>query len=226
MVLNIIPVIDVMNGVVVHAIAGKRSEYKPLRGSVIANYPSPEEVLRGFKKLYCKYVYIADLDAIMGKGANEFLIDIALSYGFTVLVDIGRKGLEKTDEDNVFYVIGTEYTKHSDELNFLFNRIISLDIKSGKVIFRNKELSIAQAAEDVCNRSPKLVIILNLDLVGTSLGIDLDVVKTVRDTCKVELAVGGGLRGVEELMILKELGVRYVLVATAIHRGVVNKCTY
>ncbi len=34
----------------------------------------------------------------------------------------------------------------------------------------------------------------------------------VRDVCRAELGVGGGLKDVNELMVLKGMGVRYVLV--------------
>ncbi|MEM2201096.1 MAG: HisA/HisF-related TIM barrel protein [Ignisphaera sp.] len=225
MELNIVPVVDIMNSVVVHAIAGRRNEYKPLSGSVIAKSSDPAEVLRGFKKLGCIYTYIADLDAIMDRGSNEFTIDLALSYGFTVLADIGRKGLERSDSANLFYVIGTEYLEYPGEVDLLFNRIVSLDIKRGKVMFRNTSVDISQVAEIICSRSPRLVVVLNLDRVGTRLGVDIDSLRIVKSICS-DVAVGGGIKGVEDLMLLKELGIRYALVATAIHKGVVDKCVY
>lgn len=226
MEINIIPVIDVMNGSVIHAVAGKRNEYKPISRSIITSSPNPEEVLRGFKKLGCSYVYIADLDAIMDRGNNEFVIDIAVSYGFKVLADIGRRGLDKKDTSNILYVIGTEYIVYPDEIDLIFNRIISLDIKNGKVLFKNKDADVSQVAKDFCNRNPRLVIVLNLDRVGTSHGIDIDTLKKVKINCEADIAVGGGLGDIKELELLKNLGIKYVLVATAIHRGIVDRCVY
>ncbi len=49
--INIIPVVDVMNGLVVHAIAGKRERYKPLTNSVICTSPKPRDVLEGLYSL-------------------------------------------------------------------------------------------------------------------------------------------------------------------------------
>ena len=38
---KVIPVIDIMNGLVVHAIEGKRDAYKPIENSVISSSPNP-----------------------------------------------------------------------------------------------------------------------------------------------------------------------------------------
>lgn len=226
MSLEIIPVVDVMNGIVVHAVAGKRNEYKPLSYSAVARSSKPEDVFEAFKKLCCRYVYIADLDAIMEKGDNRYVIDIALSKGFKVLADVGRRGLLERDMDNVSYVIGTEYLVYPNEIPIVRGRIVSLDIKKGRVLFKNRELDVDVAAKDVCSQGVKIVIVLNLDKVGTNLGIDFEVLNKVRKVCSIELAVGGGLKDVNELLILKNLGVKYVLVATAIHKGVIDRCTY
>lgn len=215
-----------MNGLVVHAVAGRRDEYRPLHGSVIASSPKPEDVLNGFRMLGCSYIYIADIDAILGRGCNQHVIDVALSYGFKVLADIGRKGLEETDSDNLSYVIGTEYIIYPNELHLLSNRVVSLDIESGEVVFRNTKLGIAQATKKVCKQNVKTVIILNLDRVGTMRGLDIDAINIVKDLCRTRIAVGGGFRDVEELKILNDLGVHFVLIATAIHKGIVNRCWY
>lgn len=225
--IEIIPVMDVMNGVVVHAVAGKRDEYKPLEQSVVAGSPRPEDVLAGFRRLGCRHVYIADLDAILERGDNAQVIDVALSHGFKVLADIGRMGLRKSDSENLLFVLGTEYIVYPDELGTLSERVVSLDIMGGRVVFRNTEMGIAQAARDVCSKRVRMVIVLNLDLVGTLGGVDINALNVVKDVCYgIDMAVGGGLKSVEELRLLKELGVRYVLTATAIHKGVISSCRY
>lgn len=226
LLIEIIPVLDIMNGVVVHAVSGERDEYKPLSNSVITDLPSPSNILNALKKLNCRRIYIADIDAIIGRGSNESIIDLALSHGFNVLADIGRKGLEKKDSNNISYVIGTEYIVYPNELQLLSNRVVSLDIKNRYAIFRNAELGIAQAAQTICQYNIKSLIVLRLDLVGTLLGLDIDTIRFVKNICRVEIGVGGGLKNIEEINILKKIGVRYILVATAIHKGIVDKCIY
>lgn len=222
----IIPVLDIINGLVVHAVAGKRNEYRPLTSSVITNTPNPINVLTGLKKLGCKYVYIADIDAITGRRSNEFVIDIALANEFNVLADIGRQGLEKKDTTRLTYVIGTEYIDFPDEIDFLRGRIVSLDIKHGVSVFRNTELNVIRAAKAICDNNPKMIIVLNLDRVGTSSGIDITTVNRVKNVCNTDIAVGGGLRSIDEIELIKKLDVKYVLTATAIHKGIIDKCMY
>uniref|UniRef100_A0A7C2VDR5 HisA/HisF family protein n=1 Tax=Ignisphaera aggregans TaxID=334771 RepID=A0A7C2VDR5_9CREN len=223
---EVIPVIDIMNGLVVRAIAGQRDRYKPLDNSVIVRSPRPEDALAGFKKLGCGRLYIADLDAILGRGDNSFVIDMALGYGFRVLADVGRRGLSKADEENVSYVIGTEYIDYPDELAELSGRAISMDTVDGMVLFRNTRLDPERASAELCRYNPSILIVLNLSRVGTEQGLDFDLLRIARMCCKTELAVGGGIRSVDELKLLNTFGVRYVLVATAIHKGLVDRCIY
>ncbi|MDK6028782.1 HisA/HisF-related TIM barrel protein [Ignisphaera sp. 4213-co] len=227
MSLTIIPVLDVMNGVVVHAVAGKRNEYKPLSKSVVANSPNPVDVLNGFSRLGCRNVYIADLDAIMGRGGNRHVIETALSLGFKVFADVGREGISIRDNERIAYVIGTEYLVYPSELGLLRNRVVSLDTKNRMTQFKNVEIGVVQAAKEVCGSGVKMVVVLFLDRVGTSMGIDVEILKSVVDVCKgVDIGVGGGLRELNEISILKSLGVKYAFVATAIHRGLVDKCEF
>ena len=62
--MKIIPVIDILNGRVVHAIKGQRHNYQPLE-SVLFKSTEPLEVAKGFKALGFTELYVADLDAII-----------------------------------------------------------------------------------------------------------------------------------------------------------------
>ena len=67
---EIIPVIDLMGGVVVHAKAGERDSYRPLASSLAAS-SEPLDVVRGLLALHpFRSLYIADLDAIRKQGAH------------------------------------------------------------------------------------------------------------------------------------------------------------
>ncbi|HKM59743.1 MAG TPA: HisA/HisF-related TIM barrel protein, partial [Candidatus Bathyarchaeia archaeon] len=66
--MKVIPVIDILNGIVVHAVRGKRREYQPLQSS-ICNSIEPLEIAKTFKTLGFSELYIADLDAITGGSA-------------------------------------------------------------------------------------------------------------------------------------------------------------
>ena len=64
--MEIIPVIDIRQNQVVHAIKGQRQNYRPLQTS-LCNSHSPEDIVQAFIDTYpFKTIYIADLDAIQG----------------------------------------------------------------------------------------------------------------------------------------------------------------
>jgi len=96
--LKVIPVIDILKGVAVHAVRGKRSEYQPLK-SVLCKSADPLRVASAFKALGFSELYVADLDAIMG-GHPYFAVlkQIADTAGLSLMVDAGIADLEKTEE--------------------------------------------------------------------------------------------------------------------------------
>jgi phosphoribosylformimino-5-aminoimidazole carboxamide ribotide isomerase len=92
--LKIIPVIDVLNGIAVHAVRGRRKEYQPLK-SVLCNSVDPVEVAKTFKTLGFSELYLADLDAIAGKQVNfEAYRRIACETGLELMVDAGVSDIE------------------------------------------------------------------------------------------------------------------------------------
>ncbi|MGE3290704.1 MAG: nickel transporter, partial [Geminicoccaceae bacterium] len=91
-VFELIPVVDLMGGVVVHARAGDRDRYRPLAQSLVAASAEPVAVVEGLLGLHpFPALYIADLDAIRKQGDNTSTI-LALRHRFPELrmwVDAG-----------------------------------------------------------------------------------------------------------------------------------------
>ena len=67
--MKIIPVLDVLNGIAVHGIQGKRKNYQPLNSLLCASV-DPLKIAINFESLGFDNLYLADLDAIMGKSVN------------------------------------------------------------------------------------------------------------------------------------------------------------
>ena len=66
--MEIIPVIDLMHGQVVHARMGQRQHYQPIQ-SLLCSSSAPIDVVSALLELYpFERMYIADLDAITGQG--------------------------------------------------------------------------------------------------------------------------------------------------------------
>jgi phosphoribosylformimino-5-aminoimidazole carboxamide ribotide isomerase len=63
------------------------------------------------------------------------------------------------------------------------------------------------------------IILLELDRVGTSLGLDREFLKKAALISEHQLILGGGVGGVDDLVMLEGLGFSGALVATAVHNG-------
>ncbi len=230
--LKVIPVVDILNGIVVHAVKGKRKEYQPLQ-SVLCKSVEPLEVVKAFRSLGFTDLYVADLDAIVDCSTNfQILKKIVDETGIKLWVDAGVTSIERAqkllDSRVSKLIIGTETLQKKSfvsEAATLFGRekvVISLDLKGDKIL--------VNLGFDGCNRPMCLlkdfkqmgisqVIVLDLSRVGSGEGINVDFLKRVIAEVDIEVYVGGGVRDINDLLELGNLGVKGALVATALHSG-------
>jgi hypothetical protein len=106
--MEIIPVLDLKGGAVVHAKHGQRESYQPIVSRLCAT-SIPDELLAGLLRLHSfQTIYIADLDAIEQKGEHSRLIaELARSHpAMAFWVDSGTSGY--TDCKNIQHVLGSE----------------------------------------------------------------------------------------------------------------------
>jgi phosphoribosylformimino-5-aminoimidazole carboxamide ribotide isomerase len=230
--LNIIPVIDVLNGIVVHAIKGLRKEYKPLQSSLIDSI-HPFEVAKSLKTLGFSQLYIADLDAIITCSMNfQMVKQISDETGLELMVDAGVTSIERAqhllDCGAAELIVGTETLQSKSFVEeaikrFGSNRVlVSLDMKEGKVLVKEgfdgsrEPLSLLGEFKRM---GVSQVIVLDLGRVGSGEGVDIGFLKKVIDMVGVDVYVGGGVRNINDLVELKKNGISGALVATALHNG-------
>jgi len=230
--LRVIPVVDVLNGKVVHAVRGKRSEYQPLR-SVLCESVEPLEVARAFKTLGFSELYVADLDAIIDCSTDfQRFKRIVDETGLKLMVDAGVTTVERARsllENGVSkLVIGTEtlqYESFVGEAVRVFGSdrvIVSLDLKGDRVLVRqgfDGSVDPMRLLRDFKGMGISQVIVLDLTRVGSGEGVNVDFLKKVLRNFNMDVYVGGGVRNIADLIMLKSLGVSGVLVATALHSG-------
>jgi phosphoribosylformimino-5-aminoimidazole carboxamide ribotide isomerase len=233
--LKIIPVIDILDKKVVHAIKGQRHNYQPLE-SVLFKSTDPLETAKGFKSLGFTELYVANLDAIIDCSTDfGFFKDIAEETGLRLMVDAGVTSLgraQKLFENNVSkLIIGTEtlqskkFVAQAVEI-FGSNRVVvSLDLKGDKILFKlgfDGCLNPVCLLKDFKDMGVSQIIVLDLARVGSGEGVNLDFLKRVIAEVGVEVYVGGGVRDINDLIELKELGVSGALIATALHSGKIS----
>src|SRR5262245_32644747 len=120
---RIIPVIDVMNGVVVHAVGGRRDEYKPLRSKIVDSTDPLTVAKAMLKATGSEEIYVVDLDAIRSNGNTSTIIDNLLDrIGKRIWLDCGVR--EETDlhkhvsRQNVRLVLPTETLRCASAYSF------------------------------------------------------------------------------------------------------------
>ena len=216
--MQIIPVIDLMNKMAVHGKSGNRDEYKPLK-SVICNSANPIDVAMAYKERGAETIYIADLNFIMGNGDN---FEVIKEIDFVnKIVDIGVKRRE--DLENIKKILNKDdkaivATETLKDIELLKERdiVVSLDFKNGELLNYNLDEILSYVRED----TP--LIILDISSVGTQRGINVELIKYVLDKTNNPVYVGGGIKGMDDLELCHNLGVDGVLIATAIHKGILD----
>jgi phosphoribosylformimino-5-aminoimidazole carboxamide ribotide isomerase len=232
---KVIPVIDILNGVVVHAVRGQRKEYKPLQ-SILTSAITPLEVAETFKNLGFTELYIADLDAIISCSIDFSMHkQIAALTGLKLLVDAGITDIDRAqnllDTGVSKVVVGTETLQRKSFIKDSVERfgsqrvVLSLDLKGEKVIVK---LGFDGCITPMCllrefkNMGVEQVIVLDLTRVGSSEGVNVGFLKRVIMEVGMDVYVGGGVRDINDLVELQRIGVSGVLVATALHNGKIS----
>lgn len=219
--MNIIPVIDLQNGVVVSAQLGQRESYIPIQSKLSAS-SSIEDILTGFLSIYpFKTFYIADLNAITKTGSNYMLIEQVASKNPDIefWVDSGIKihELPAIRNKNIRLIMGSESQDRVIFNNHLKNIILSLDF------FPNQ--GYAGPAELIENSElwPEDVIIMTLDRVGGNAGPSFERLKSFcQKYPDKNFIAAGGIRDEIDLLNLQKIGVNQVLIASDFHSGAIN----
>lgn len=220
--MQLIPVIDLKGGIVVHARRGARDTYAPLSTPLAASCAATD-VVRGLLALApFRTLYIADLDAITRMGDNAAAI-AGLRRDFPQLelwVDAGDATAEavraRAAAGQGISVMGTETLDGAAAVRAAQAAgplVLSLDSNAAGPLG-------PQAVHADAALWPSRVIVMTLARVGSGEGPDLDAVRRVRAR-HPEGAVfaAGGVRGPQDLEALAAAGAAGVLVATALHDG-------
>ena len=94
--MRIIPVIDIKEGIVVHALQGQRNQYKELKSQLCYSHDVISVVLSLKSTFGFEELYVADLDGIMGKGINYDMINKLTNLSlFKIIVDSGVDNISK-----------------------------------------------------------------------------------------------------------------------------------
>lgn len=236
--MRVIPVLDLKDGCVVHAVAGRRDQYQPVR-SVLVGSAAPVEVAAAFRQqLGLEELYVADLDAIGGAEPAYDTLAALAQLGSQLMVDAGVQDRERANRllaSGVSrVVVALETLAGPAVLDRLLHAIgpdrlvFSLDLLAGEPMGTRPGWGFAvslEIAERVVDRGVRRMIVLDLAQVGTESGLGTEsICRDVLDRYPtLELICGGGVRDIADLHRLQATPIAGVLVATALHQGRITR---
>ena len=226
--MQIIPVIDLLDGTVVHAKKGDRKNYHAIQ-SLISDSSKPLDIVAALLKYHpFKQLYIADLNAIQKTGSNnlEVIRSIAQQHpGLELWIDAGINNtpeLALWADCNFNVILGSE--NFSDLDNYInirkhlnSNFVLSLDFMPDGYHGPQELLHNAE-------HWPENVILMSLSFVGANLGSDLGLVEKFRQYSQQHnLYSAGGVRNADDLRRLKQAGIYGALIASALHHKQISQ---
>lgn len=223
--MQLIPVLDLLNGAVVRGVRGDRARYRPIESPLVGS-AEPLTVARVLAD-HCAatHLYLADLDAIMhGRPQVGLVARLAQALpGLTLWLDAGFSGTAAAqalagalqaagaDAQRVVPVYGSESLSEPAPA-FGSAAVLSLDR-------RGAERLDPAGLWDRPQAWPDDVIVMSLERVGSDAGPDLDTLAAVRGRARpgTRLIGAGGIRDEADLERAGAAGAAAWLVASALH---------
>ncbi len=220
--MQIIPVLDLKDCTVVRAQMGERDRYQPI-ATPLAPGSDPVDVARGLLSVHpFQTLYIADLDAIQGRGSNEAAIErlrqafphVALWVDNGIADRAAAVSWLATRSDCL--VLGSESQRDAKLVGDLADDarvVLSLD-------FRGAQFAGPAQLLEHPGIWPRRLIVMTLARVGSGAGPDTARIAEMRACASGRsIYAAGGVRDASDLRALRQLGVAGALVATSLHDG-------
>ena len=219
----IVPCIDLMDGKVVQLVQGRE---KALEGD------SPETMLQRFAAF--PQIQVIDLDAAIGSGANDALVEMLASKA-VIRAGGGVRTVERAQtllDQGVFKVIvGTAaFTSTGPNHAFLEalqdaigrDRIVlALDSKGGRIVIKGWRESMAFTAEEVIRQLEPYCsgfLCTYVDKEGMMQGTDLNWFRRLRAATSLEITAAGGITTLDDIRALDAMDI-HSAVGMAIYTG-------
>ena len=225
--MRFVGVIDLMGGMVVRGVAGRREHYAPIV-SKLCSSAQPVDIAHALvEQLGLTELYLADLDAIAGAEPAWSVYDAVRATGATLWIDAGVRRAEDARRlaRAGMPVVGLETIAGPEVLAELGGEgLFSLDLRGGAPLgdlSRWRATDAWSIAVQAVELGVRRVLVLDLARVGVGTGTGTEVFCARLSSMYpwLEVIAGGGVRGREDLDRLRGCGVRAVLVASALHEG-------
>jgi phosphoribosylformimino-5-aminoimidazole carboxamide ribotide isomerase len=223
--MDLIPVLDLVQGQVVHARKGERSAYAPVRSRLRAG-SAPADIVEALLGLHAfRRIYVADIDAIRRRGNNvatlralrdrfpavEFWVDTGIAdeaaLGRWMALGLGRP------------VIGSESLA---DAGFPARAVASLrDLQPVLSLdFLGDAFLGPPGLLDEPAQWPGTLLAMNLRKVGSEAGPDLALISRLAAAAPHgRVYAAGGIRDLDDVARARAAGAAGALLATSLHDG-------
>lgn len=223
----VIPAVDLKSGKCVQLRQGKEED-------VILELDDPLEVAENWENLGAPRLHVVDLDgAIQGRRRNENILKKIVER-VNIPIQFGGGIRSPQDVDHLLelgvsrIIIGTLALEKPKVLAEIANRhgrdkvTIALDSRRGEVVVRGWKKTtgvtpsqVVKGFEDYASE----VLYTNVDVEGLMKGIVDERIKEVVESTDMEVIVSGGVSTVEDILKIKGLGARGVVIGSALYTG-------
>ena len=219
----IIPCIDLMDGKVVQLVQGRE---KALEGD------SPLAMLEKFAAF--PEIQVIDLDAAIGNGANDDLVQLLAANARTRVgggVRTAARAKILAEQGAHRIIVGTaaftEMGANTELLRALVdavgreNLLIALDSKDGKIVIKGWRAAMDFTAEEVIQSLEPYCsgfLCTYVDKEGMMQGTDLDWFRRLRAATSNEITAAGGITTIDDIRALQAMDI-HAAIGMAIYTG-------
>lgn len=221
--MHIIPVIDLLDGQVVHAKFGQRHTYQPI-SSKLTPSSNPVDIVKAFLDIHpFQTLYIADLNALQPNRADfqhtEIINTLSTQFpNLSIWLDAGINHCTEMNQrinPKIIPILGTEsfdsieqYLSLSQQLH---DFVLSIDINQEGFMGPGRLL-------ETPNDWPNNVIIMSLTKVGSNHGVDIRTLMQMKQIAPMKnFYAAGGIRHISDIQALAASNIKGALIATALH---------
>jgi len=226
--LLVIPSIDIMNGEVVRLLRGDPKQVKSY-----AHLGDPITIARRWESEGAKLIHVVDLDAALGLGENISIIgNIARSIKAPIQVGGGIRSVERARQlinaGVARTVLGSLAFRSVESLRALLEEfgderiVVALDHLDGVVMIdgwrKSANITLREATQFFKSLGVRYFLVTSIQRDGMMVGPDMENLSKIIDL-RVNVIASGGIRSLNDISMLRDLGVYGVIIGRALYEG-------
>jgi phosphoribosylformimino-5-aminoimidazole carboxamide ribotide isomerase len=231
--MQVIPAIDLRDGACVQLVGGSYADER-------LRIADPLAVAENWQELGFGRLHLVDLDAATGRGSNRETVRAILDARGPTQVQCGG-GVRNLDAITELFdagasevVLGTRAIEDRPWLDDVVLRypnriIVAADTRGRQLVTRGwsetNELTIVDFVEELGSLPLAAILVTAVDKEGRMEGPDLVLMEEIVLRSTAPLQASGGVRSIDDLHALDELGVSAAIVGMALYTGAMDTQT-